>query len=63
VKGLDTMTRYYDPEYNREISSEQMHNQFLWFVNHGMTKTYEQFIADNFKVVKSKKELERWINA
>lgn len=57
------MKRYYGPEYNKEITIEEMTKQYSWFIEHGMAKTLEQFINDNFKVVNSKKELKSWIEA
>lgn len=43
------MKKYYDPEYDREISEEEIRKQYDWFVkNQGMKKSYETFLKENF---------------
>lgn len=47
------MARYYDPEYEQEITEEEIREQYNDFVEHERTdKTYEQFRDDNFTLIK-----------
>lgn len=43
------MKKYYDPEYDKAISEDEIKKQYDWFVNkQGIKKSYEQFLKDNF---------------
>lgn len=52
--------RYYDPEYNKEITEKAIKRQYEWFNKHScFRESYDQFKKDNFKEVNTEEELEK----
>lgn len=48
--GIDM--KYYDPEYEREITEEAIRKQFEWFKTQPwFNKDYETFKKENFVVI------------
>lgn len=45
--------KYYDPEYDREVDEAYIRRQYNWFKSHGMKKSYDEFVADNFDEISS----------
>lgn len=45
------MKKYFDCEYNIEVTEEYVLNQYNWFKNNCncFTKTYEEFKKENFQ--------------
>lgn len=46
------MKKYYDPEYDREVTEVEVNRQYNWFINHGMKKSFEQFEIENFTLLR-----------
>lgn len=49
--------KYYDPEYDRNVTEDVIQKQYEWFKQHTwFHKTYEEFRNDNFWDIDSETE-------